>query len=80
MLEINEGKILLWLSVFSFLGVYYLLKMEVDNHTSIKEEFKWKMYDWILIIKAIVPTLIIAIGAGLTIPFINLFFFQRALI
>jgi len=33
-------------------------------------------YDWFLIIKAIVPTMSIAIGAGLTIPFINLFFYS----
>ncbi|MBK7819268.1 MAG: hypothetical protein IPJ60_18335 [Sphingobacteriaceae bacterium] len=30
--------------------------------------------DWHLIIKALIPTLIIATGAGLTIPFISLFF------
>jgi MFS family permease len=36
--------------------------------------------DWSLIIKAIIPTLIIAVGAGLTIPFINLFFFHNFLI
>jgi predicted MFS family arabinose efflux permease len=33
-------------------------------------------FDWFVIIKALVPTLIIAIGAGLTIPFIGLFFFK----
>ena len=38
---------------------------------------QWKSYDWGLLLKAIVPTLIIAIGAGLTIPFINLFFFHN---
>lgn len=31
-------------------------------------------YDWFKIIKAVVPTSIIAVGAGLTIPFVNLFF------
>ena len=38
---------------------------------------KLKHYNWALLLKAIVPTLIIAIGAGLTIPFINLFFFHN---
>jgi len=33
-------------------------------------------YDWGLIWKAIIPTLIISVGAGLTIPFINLFFYS----
>jgi len=31
-------------------------------------------YDWPIILKAIVPTFLIAFGAGFTIPFINLFF------
>ena len=38
---------------------------------------QWSSYDWGLLFKAIVPTLIIAVGAGLTIPFINLFFFHN---
>ena len=38
---------------------------------------QWKSYDWGLLLKAIIPTIIIAIGAGLTIPFINLFFFHN---
>lgn len=33
-------------------------------------------FDWGIIIKALVPTLIIAVGAGLTIPFIGLFFYK----
>ncbi len=33
-----------------------------------------KSYDWSIILKAIAPLVIIAIGAGLTIPFVNLFF------
>jgi predicted MFS family arabinose efflux permease len=33
-----------------------------------------KSYDWSLIFKAISPLILISIGAGLTIPFVNLFF------
>ena len=33
-----------------------------------------KSYDWDLILKAISPLILISIGAGLTIPFVNLFF------
>ncbi len=33
-----------------------------------------KSYDWSLIFKAISPLVLISIGAGLTIPFVNLFF------
>lgn len=75
--EMDEGKILLLISSFGFLGVYFLLKMKVDVVEPIRERFQWNSYDWHLLIKAIFPTLIIAIGAGLTIPFINLFFFHN---
>ena len=71
---IDEGKILLLISSFGFIGVYFLLKMDIDVVVPIKEELQWKSYDWTVLIKAITPTLIIAVGAGLTIPFINLFF------
>ena len=39
-----------------------------------ERHFNLKEYDWGAIIKALIPTLIIAVGAGLTIPFISLFF------
>lgn len=74
---IDEGKILLLISSFGFIGVYFLLKMDIDVVVPIKEELQWKSYDWTVLIKAITPTLIIAVGAGLTIPFINLFFFHN---
>ena len=77
MREFDEGKILLGISILGFIGVYYVLKMKVDVVESIKERLQWKSYDWVLLMKAIVPTLIIAVGAGLTIPFINLFFFHN---
>ena len=77
MREFDEGKILLGISILGFIGVYYILKMKVDVVESVKERLQWKSYDWVLLMKAIVPTLIIAVGAGLTIPFINLFFFHN---
>ncbi len=75
--EINEGLILLFIAFLGFFGVYYLLKMKVDMVVPFKKEVKWRSYDWALLLKAIIPTLIIAIGAGLTIPFINLFFYHN---
>ena len=74
---IDEGKILLLISSFGFIGIYFLLKMDIDVVVPIKEKLQWKSYDWSVLIKAITPTLIIAVGAGLTIPFINLFFFHN---
>jgi len=78
--QINEGVILLFISVFGFAGVYYLLKMKVDVVTPADGVFQYRGYDWKLLLKAIIPTLVIAIGAGLTIPFINLFFFHNFLV
>jgi len=77
MKEIDEGVILLFISFLGFFGVYYLLKMKVDMVVPFKKGLHWRDYDWGLLLKAIIPTLIIAVGAGLTIPFINLFFYHN---
>lgn len=77
MKEINEGLILLFIAFLGFFGVYYLQKIKFERIVPFKKEFKWKSYDWALLLKAIIPTLIIAVGAGLTIPFINLFFYHN---
>jgi len=77
MKEIDEGVILLFISFLGFFGIYYLLKIKVDLVIPVKKGLQWKSYDWYLLLKAIIPTIIIAIGAGLTIPFINLFFFHN---
>ena len=74
---IDEGKILLFISVLGFIGAYHLLKLKVDMVVPVKKGLQWKSYDWALLIKAIIPTFIIAVGAGLTIPFINLFFYHN---
>jgi predicted MFS family arabinose efflux permease len=55
-----------------------LLAAGIHEDHFLKEEskpsYKLSQYDWPVIIKALIPTLIIAVGAGLTIPFISLFF------
>jgi predicted MFS family arabinose efflux permease len=59
--------------------VYKLNNSENLNHI-LAAERKSKIllldFDWGLILKAMIPTIIIAVGAGLTIPFIGLFFFK----
>tara|TARA_B100001115_G_scaffold171523_1_gene153982 strand:+ start:459 stop:1679 length:1221 start_codon:yes stop_codon:yes gene_type:complete len=76
-LKMDEGTALIVISVVGYWGVRYLFKLKVDKVVPVTRALKLKSYDWDLLLKAIVPTLIIAIGAGLTIPFINLFFFHN---
>ena len=74
--EADEGAILIIVSIVGFVGVYFLFQLKIDNVKVKNEGLKWKSYNWRLVVKAVVPTIIISIGAGLTIPFINLFFYH----
>lgn len=75
----NERNILILFCVMGFAGIFFLLRTRFNE--ALQEEpdksgvFSEKTsVDWMLIVKALIPTLIIATGAGLTIPFISLFF------
>lgn len=76
----NEQFILLAFSVIGLGGIFFLNK--IKNFSEISDEQISDTNskpinqgtDWKLIFKALIPTLIIATGAGLTIPFISLFF------
>jgi hypothetical protein len=74
----SEKNILILFSILGFGGIPFLLKTkfreQVDEDHGEHEKHKTQKADWPLIIKGLVPTLIIATGAGLTIPFISLFF------
>lgn len=73
----DERMILIIFSVIGFAGVFFVSRMKLDEQVIEGEQpklLKKGGYDWPLISKALIPTLIIAIGAGLTIPFISLFF------
>ena len=76
----DEEKILIIFSILGFGGLYFMSKVKIveriDDHHAPKKIIKKERLDWVLIIKGLVPTLIIATGAGLTIPFISLFFDQ----
>lgn len=74
----NERMVLLIFSILGFAGIIMLLLANIKeddfkNETE-KPSYNLAQYDWVLIFKALIPTLIIAVGAGLTIPFISLFF------
>lgn len=72
----NEQSVLIIFSLLGFGGVYFMRKVDLVEEISDEETIKGKQSkeDWIIIIKGLIPTLIIAVGAGLTIPFISLFF------
>jgi len=78
----NERMVLLIFSILGFMGILMLLLANINEgdfnvDTELKKEktnYSLAQYDWGIIIKALIPTLIIAVGAGLTIPFISLFF------
>ncbi len=74
----NEKIILIIFSVMGFGGIYFLLKTKfnekIDEPTKTIPGLPPPPTNWPLIIKGLIPTLIIATGAGLTIPFISLFF------
>ncbi len=76
----DEQFILLLFSILGFGGLIFLSRIKnfnekVDEHFKGEGALKPKhRTDWRLILVALIPTLIIATGAGLTIPFISLFF------
>jgi len=63
-------------STTGLLGIYFIKKLPDQENlgTKIPITNLHSDYDWNLILQAVVPTFIIALGAGFTIPVINLFF------
>lgn len=74
----DEKLILQIISVIGFICVLFIFELKNKEHIPIVEKSRLNLqdFDWKIISKALVPTLIIAIGAGLTIPFIGLFFYK----
>ncbi len=63
-------------AVLGFASFYFVHRINITENSSTKIKlFNFHQhYDWRLILRAMIPTLTIAVGAGFTIPFINLFF------
>jgi MFS family permease len=74
----DEKLILQIISLLGLFGVLFVFNLKNIEHVPkiSKSRFNLKDFDWKLIFKALVPTMIIAIGAGLTIPFVGLFFYK----
>ena len=72
----DEKMVLILFSISGFIGVWTMSKVQMHEKT-VEKKHRIKLkgsYDWLIITKALIPTMIIAMGAGLTIPFISLFF------
>jgi MFS family permease len=72
----NERNLLLIITVLSFSAIYFVFKIDRNEHlpSTVEKRSNLKEYDWNIILRALIPTTIIAIGAGFTIPFMSLFF------
>ncbi len=68
--------LLIFYSALGLAGVYFVNRLPDKENLGTRVPFGniHTDYDWSLIVRAVVPTFIIALGAGFTIPVINLFF------
>ena len=76
----NEGTILKLISLLSLGSIFFVWKSSIKKEFYVpilkRSRYDLKDFDWGLIVKAMIPTTLIATGAGLAIPFIGLFFFK----
>lgn len=74
----HEYQSLLLISCLSALSIFFVWKMGNREVLPKVEGSRRDLsgFDWKVIAMAMTPSLILAIGAGLTIPFINLFFYK----
>jgi len=72
----SEGTVLKLFGFLGFVSVWFVNKIELKENISEPVPMLdfVQAYDWKRIGIAVFPTILIAVGAGLTIPFINLFF------
>jgi hypothetical protein len=72
----TEQRVLQIISTIALAGAYFVSRIRVPEQLSEKVPLRKVIhgYDWKTIFRALTPTLIIAVGAGFTIPVINLFF------
>jgi predicted MFS family arabinose efflux permease len=72
----QEKNVMYLISFLSLASLIFFFKVKVKDRVpkGTKSGFNLKDYDWWRVGKAVFPTFVIAVGAGLTVPFINLFF------
>ncbi len=75
--QIGEREVMFVVLFISIFAIFFLNKINRKEIVDVREEKSVGFsYDWKIILNALMPTFIIAIGAGFTIPFVNLFFFH----
>ena len=78
----DEYHVFILIITFSLVSILIFTRLQEGAPRSATAEFRSHFqalvldYDWGRILKILVPTMIVAVGAGLTIPFINLFFYS----
>lgn len=72
----DEKMVIIIICLLGFFGLFFLRGVNIEENVIEKNNniTTKQKYDWNIIVKSIIPTLIIALGAGLTIPLISLFF------
>ena len=74
----DEKGILRVITLMGLCSIIFALNIKEENYHNLEKSNPLlslhKSYDWELIFQAISPLILISIGAGLTIPFVNLFF------
>ena len=75
----DEQTILKIISIISFTGIYFVWasnKQEFYIPILRRSRYDFRDIKWAVVVRAMIPTLILATGAGLVIPFMGLFFFK----
>ena len=72
----TEKLLLQLISVIAFISIVCVLLAKKKEIIPKQKDLKWHDYDWKIIVVSLFPMLLIAIGAGLTIPFVGLFFYK----
>ena len=74
----NERSILWIITILGISAIFFAHRISENEPDNVQKDSTvfslYKQYDWTVIIKALSPLIMISIGAGLTIPFVNLFF------
>lgn len=75
----DEKTILKIISIVSLIGIYFVYnakKQEFYVPILRRSRYDFRDIKWWLIVKAMIPTTLLATGAGLVVPFMGLFFFN----